>query len=214
MREKKKHYVRWEEEQRALNPLPVKPFCAAKPLAVKVSSYSLITVDRNRYSVPTEYVGQNLVAKAFVDHIEVLSRNQVIASHTRTYGRGHTLLQFRHYLTALQRKPHAVTHATVVRQLPQPFQQLRERMERSHSTGYKDFLKVLLLTQSYSLEEVGQAIMTIGPYQADEASLRQYLDTQQGLRLAPEDYLTRLSQPLITEKDTHRYDRLLQEVGL
>ena len=213
-KEKKKHYVRWEEEQRALNPLPVKPFCAAKPLAVKVSSYSLITVDRNRYSVPTEYVGQNLVAKMYVDHIEVLSRNQIIASHTRTYGRGHTSLQLGHYLTAFERKPHAVTHATVVRQLPQPFQQLRERMERLHSTGYKDFLKVLLLTQRYSLEEVSQAIMAIGPYQADEASLRRYLDTQRELRLPPEDYLTLLSRPLITEKDTHRYDRLLQEVGL
>ena len=171
--EKDKHQAEWAKEQQALRPLPSMAFCAARPQAAKVSRYSLVVVDRNRYSVPASYVGQNLLARAYVDRIEILDRERVIATHTRYYGRGHTSLQLEHYLTALERKPHAVTHATVVRQLPRPFQQVRERMEQAHSTGYKDFLEVLLLMREYSLEEVSQAITAIGPTMSNVVSLRQ-----------------------------------------
>lgn len=211
-KEKDKHRAEWEEEQQALRPLPARPFNAARPLAVKVSRYSLVVVDRNRYSVPTEYVGQNLLAKAYVNRIEILDRSHVVATHARYYDRGHTSLQLEHYLSALERKPHAITHATVVRQLPQPFQQVRERMERAHSTGYKDFLKVLLLTQEYSLENVCQAITAIGPFQASDTSLRQYLNAE----TCPisKDPLQISTKPLITVTDTQRYDQLLQGVRL
>lgn len=213
-KQKDKHRAEWEEEQRALRPLPVRPFCAARPMAVKASRYSLVVVDRNRYSVPTEYVGQNLLAKVYVHRVEIISRSQIIATHTRYYGRGHTSLQLEHYLTALKRKPHAVTHATVVRQLPQPFQQVRERMEQAHSTGYKDFLKVLLLTHEYSLEAVCQAITAVGPFQANDATLRQYLTGQRDQQPIHDKSLLISTKPLITVSDTQRYDQLLQGVRL
>jgi transposase len=207
-KEKDKHRNEWEEEKRALMPLPPRAFCTARPLAVKASRYSLVVADRNRYSVPTEYVGQNLLAKIYVNKIEILNRSQIIATHIRYYGRGHTSLQLEHYLTALERKPHAITHATVVRQLPQPFQKVRERMEQSHSTGYKDFLKILLLTHEYSLEEISQAITVIGPYQTNDVSLRQYLNGKR------RPSLNIPTKPLITVTDTQHYDQLLQGVRL
>ncbi len=206
--EKDKHQVEWAEEKQALRPLPTRPFCAARPQIVKVNRYALVVIDRNRYSVPSTHVGQNLLAKAYVDRIEILSRDQVIATHSRYYGRGHTSLQLEHYLTALERKPHAVTHATVVRQLPKPFQQVRERMEQSHSTGYKDFLKVLLLMHQYSVDEVTQAIIAIGPLMANDVSLSQYLTSKR-----PTKSLITSTTPLITAVDTHRYDQLLQGVS-
>ena len=208
--EKDKHQVAWEEERQALRPLPARKFCAARLLAVKVSTYSLVVVDRNRYSVPSSYVGQNLLAKAYVDRIEILNRDQVIATHIRYYQRGQTSLQLEHYLTALERKPHAVTHATVVRQLPRPFQQVRERMEQAHSTGYKDFLKVLLLMHEYSIEEVNHAITAIGPLMTTDVSLRQYLTKKRDQQLSPVD---RLVTQMITVADTHRYDQLLRGVS-
>jgi len=207
--EKYKHQAKWVEEHQALRNLPSMAFCAARPQAVKVSRYSLVVVDRNRYSVPSRHVGQNLFSKAYVDRIEILSLDRVIATHKRYYDRGHTSLQLDHYLTALERKPHAVTHATVVRQLPRPFQQVRERMEQAHSTGYKDFLNVLLLIREYSLEEISQAITTIGPLMSNAVSLRQYLTKKRGQPLTPVDYLTDPATPLITAADTQQYDQLL-----
>lgn len=77
-REKEAHLSEWQEEQRALQPLPPTPFSAARPLPVKVSTYSLVTVDRNRYSVPCSYVGQALIAKVFVDRIEIVDRDRIV----------------------------------------------------------------------------------------------------------------------------------------
>ena len=213
--EKDKHQAEWAKEQQALRPLPSMAFCAARPQAAKVSRYSLVVVDRNRYSVPASYVGQNLLARAYVDRIEILDRERVIATHARYYGRGHTSLQLEHYLTALERKPHAVTHATVVRQLPRPFQQVRERMEQAHSTGYKDFLEVLLLMREYSLEEVSQAITAIGPTMSNVVSLRQYLAHKPGQQQIHNsvDYLTASATQLITTVDTYQYDQLLRGVS-
>lgn len=211
--EKSKNQAEWEEERQALRPLPSKSFCAARPQAVKVSRYFVVVIDRNRYSVPSNYVGQNLLAKAYVDRVEILDRDQVIATHNRCYDRGHTSLRLEHYLTALERKPHAVTHATVVRQLPKPFQQVRERMEQSHSTGYKDFLKVLLLMHEYSLEEVSQAIIAINPLMANDVSLRQYLTSRRKQQSVPVDCLINSTTQLITVADTHQYDQLLQGVS-
>lgn len=214
-REKNKRLALWEEEQQALRPLPASEFCPARPQVVKVSSYSLVVVDRNRYSVPSNYVGQNLLAKAYVDRVDILSREQIVATHRRHYGRGHTSLQIEHYLTALERKPHAVTHATVVRQLPEPFQRVRERMERTCPTGYKDFLKILLLMREYSLDKVSDAIKAIGPLQADEFSIRKYLTSQLDETLAQsgQNQLLLSTGPLISLSDTQRYDKLMRGVG-
>lgn len=212
-KEKSRHLDLWEEEQRALYSLPTNRFCSARPQVVKVSSYSLVTVDRNRYSVPSDYVGQNLLAKAYVDRIDILSRDQVIATHRRYYGRGHTSLQLEHYLVALERKPHAVTHATVVRQLPEPFQRVRERMELASPTGYKDFLKILLLIREYSLDKINDAIISIGPFLADELSIRKYLTSQQDETVTQSDKMLLPSTPLISLSDTYRYDQLMNGVG-
>ncbi len=86
-------------------------------------------------------------------------------------------------------------------------------MEKSHSTGYKDFLKVLLLMHEYSLEEVSQAIIVISPLMANDVSLRQYLMSRQKQQPIPVDCLINSTTQLITMADTHQYDQLLQGVN-
>jgi transposase len=212
-REKQRNLPLWEEERLALRALPSARFCAARPQVAQVSRYSLVTVDRNRYSVPSDYVGQNLLAKAYVDRIDILSRDQVIASHKRHYGRGNTSLQLEHYLTALERKPHAVTHATVVRQLPEAFQRVKEQMERSSPMGYKDFMKVLLLMREYPLDKVHNAINAIGPHMANELSIRKHLENELLDNTTQIDNPVLSATPLITGTDTYRYDQLIRGVS-
>jgi hypothetical protein len=88
-------------------------------------------------------------------------------------------------------------------------------MEQAHSTGYKDFLNVLLLMREYSLEEVSQAITTIGPLMSNVDSLRQYLTHRPGQQSTQTqiDYLTAPSTQLITVAATQQYDQLLRGVG-
>lgn len=206
-KEKGKHAVRWKEEQAALRPLPATSFSSARPVPVKVNTYALAMVDRNQYSVPCQYTGQMIIAKAYVDRIDFIAGSTIVATHKRCYQRGQVLMEIGHYLTALERKPHAVTHASVVRQLPAVFGKLREHMTQAHARGYKDFLSVLLLLREYSVADVTATLETMHVKDVSASALRQ--------RLTPPSMaaVTESSEVVTTPAHAAQYDRLLQEVG-
>ena len=160
-----------------------------------MNSYALVTVDRNLYSVPSGYASQM---------VDVIHGNQIVASHTRCYDRGQVFLDIQHYLTAIERKPHAVTHASVVRQLPVVFGRLRERMVQAHSTGYKDFLAVILLLREYSVSELTVVLETMEPADVTVVALRQ--------RLSPIMLETTVVKETVTTlNDVTRYNELMKE---
>lgn len=199
---------RWQEEHAVLRPLPVAPFSSAKPIPVKVNTYALATVDRNQYSVPCQYTGQMIIAKAYVDHIDLIVGSSIVATYPRCYQRGQVFMEIHHYLPVLERKPHAVTHASVVRQLPATFGRLREYMTQAHSRGYKDFLAILLLLREYSVSDVAMAIETMDLADVSVSALRH--------RLSPASADTSSanhSDVATTAAHAAQYDRLLQEVG-
>lgn len=175
-KEKERHAVKWQEEKAALRPLPATPFSSARPLAVKINSYSLATVDRNQYSVPCHYTGRMIMAKAYVDRIDLIVGCDIVATHERSYKRDQVYMELNHYLPALERKPHAVTHASVVRQLPAIFGRVREKMTAAHPQGYKDFLAVLLLLREYSVSDVTIALESMELVDVTVATLRRKLD--------------------------------------
>lgn len=203
-REKEKHMDKWLQEKSALRSLPAVPFCAARPRPVKVNTYSLITLDRNQYSAPCQYIGQMLVAKAYVDRVDIIHGSQVVATHTRCYARGQVMLEIAHYLPAIERKPHSVTHAAVVRQLPAVFGRLREKMVQAHSLGYKDFLALLLLLREHSVAEVAAALEALAEDNVTVEAVRQKL-----FPVAPEPSI--VNDVVITISDAALYDRLLVE---
>lgn len=199
---------RWDEERKALRPIPPGTF---KPCVVQylpVNKLSLVTYERNRYSVPTRYIGQVLRAEVYADRLELYCREEQVAVHRRALGRGHTELRLEHYLSALARKPYAVTHAAVVRQLPEPYQTLRRHLLESDPSGYRQTVHVLLLHQEFTTDEVRQAVqeaVAAGICQADE--IRQLLlnrrdrnDIAQGPPRGP----------VVPVGDPRRYDALLE----
>jgi len=199
---------RWDEERKALRPIPPGTF---KPCVVQylpVNKLSLVTYERNRYSVPTRYIGQVLRTEVYADRLELYCREEQVAVHRRALGRGHTELRLEHYLSALARKPYAVTHAAVVRQLPEPYQTLRRHLLESDPSGYRQMVHVLLLHQEFTTDEVRQAVqeaVAAGICQADE--IRQLLlnrrdrnDIAQGPPRGP----------VVPVGDPRRYDALLE----
>ncbi|NLN28011.1 MAG: IS21 family transposase [Firmicutes bacterium] len=199
---------RWDEERKALRPIPPGTF---KPCVVQylpVNKLSLVTYERNRYSVPTRYIGQVLRTEVYADRLELYCREEQVAVHRRALGRGHTELRLEHYLSALARKPYAVTHAAVVRQLPEPYQTLRRHLLESDPSGYRQMVHVLLQHQEFTTDEVRQAVqeaVAAGICQADE--IRQLLlnrrdrnDIAQGPPRGP----------VVPVGDPRRYDALLE----
>ena len=170
-----------------------------------MNSYALVTVDRNKYSVPSRYTGQLLLAKAYVDRVDIIHLSQIVATHPRCYARGEVILEILHYLPVLEHKPHAVTHAKVVRQLPAVFGRLRERMVGAHSRGYKDFLEVLLLLREYSVAELTTALELLGESTITANTIRQTLSED---NVPPQTY----AEAVTTIDDATKYDQLLAGV--
>jgi len=150
-------------------------------------------------------------AEVYADRLELYYREEQVAVHRRVTGRGHTELQLEHFLAALARKPYAVTHAAVVRQLPEPYQTLRRHLLESDPSGYREMVRVLLLHREFAPEAVREAVqeaMAIGIYQAED--IRQLLLNRCDERKAAHTGPPR--GPAVPVGDPRRYDALL-EVG-
>ena len=165
--EMKKHETRWEEEKKRLSALPDKRFSSATLRPLKVDTYALVNIERNRYSVPSEYVGRTLLAKIYVDRIEVMEREKTVAIHDRSYKRGKTLLEIKHYLPVLEIKAHAVANARVVRELPPVFLEVRKKLQKTGLTWYREYVKILLLLRNYSILELETALKKTDVYSVE-----------------------------------------------
>lgn len=157
-RQREIHRQAWEAEKAALRPLPVQEFRPCITHMLPVNKLSLITYDRNRYSVPTEFIKQNLRVDVYSDRLEMWHRDKKVAEHVRLPGRGHASLQLMHYLTALARKPFAVNHAAVVRELPEPYQEARCVLCEGSPSGYRELVQILLLHREFPAEAVREAV--------------------------------------------------------
>jgi transposase len=95
----------WREEQESLRPLPQKlpTACVSRP--GKVNRRQQVRFAGNWYSVPPRYVGQVVTIRAYVFRVEIAWQDQVIASHSRSYGREEEVLDPHHYLPVLLKKP-------------------------------------------------------------------------------------------------------------
>lgn len=97
----------YEIEALNLNKL-IHPYEGYAETACKASSTSLVTFDRNRYSVECAYANKAVSVKSYPDKIEIVCNAQIIGSHPRHYGRDKTLFNPFHYLPLLERKPGAL----------------------------------------------------------------------------------------------------------
>lgn len=142
--------------------LPEPPFdpCIRQP--AQVDKYQTARFDRNAYSVPRTFAFQAVTIKGYIDRVEIVAGDQVVARHVRSYGQGEQILDPLHYLATLGRRPAALDHANVYRhwQLPPVFTELRGDLERQHGAqaGARQFIRVLQLLAEHSVEAVQRAI--------------------------------------------------------
>ena len=99
------------EEKKALFPLPERSYDPSHRTELRVSSYSLVQFETNRYSVPVGYVGKVITLKALPENIELWFGGKMITSHQRCYKRDQSLYDLAHYLPLLERKGRAIFQA-------------------------------------------------------------------------------------------------------
>lgn len=153
---------RFARDRAAALPLPRHPFdaCVAQPAVA--DEYQTARFDRNRYSVPRGCAFRTATVKGYVERVEVVGGGQVVARHARCYGHNEQVLDPRHYLATLGRRPAALGHAPVLRnwQLPESFTRLRRASEqrRGAAAGARHYVRVLQLLAEYPPGRVREAV--------------------------------------------------------
>ena len=154
----------WEVDKVHLLPFPKQDYPACETRPVKANSYSQVVFETNRYSVPHTFAGKQFVLRAFPFKIEVLSLENVIATHRRCFGRERDTFDPLHYLSLLEQRPGAFEHAIPLRQWrkkwPATYEQLLTGLQQSkpEGQGIREFIAVLKLHQIWSADLVEQAV--------------------------------------------------------
>ena len=112
-----------QDEQLQMMPNP-RPFDGYVEHPVRVSSTALIHFQRNRYSVPSEYVHQVVSLRIYPDTLQIVAEGQEVARHSRSFERYQTHYDFRHYISLIERKHGALRNGAPFADMPEPLRVL------------------------------------------------------------------------------------------
>jgi transposase len=158
------HRGLWEQERTCLLTLPASgagTFPACQERSTTVDKYSLVQLDEHLYSVPVQWAHWPAVVKGFVDRVEIFCDHQCVARHARSYGRERFVVEPRHYLRLLERKPGCLDQGRPFQGQPwgEEFALLRRELEyRYGDKGTQQFITVLLLMEKHSEQRVRYAV--------------------------------------------------------
>jgi transposase len=136
---------RFADERVAMLPLPAVPFIAARTTTAVVTRRALVKVDGAIYSVWSRWAGLDVTVYAGVDEIVIAGPDdRVVHRRARFGGR---VVDYRHYIPELARKPQAVRQVAdgLVRDLGAPYDALWRQLVDLHGPkqAARVFAKVL-----------------------------------------------------------------------
>lgn len=199
-----------ELERNHLMPKPV-DFDGYVQDVARVSSTCLVTVARNRYSVPCELARQTVSTRLYPQRVVIVADERVVAEHVRLSGKGRTAYDWQHYVPLVQRKPGALRNGAPFVDLPEPLARLRQALLR-HAGGDRLMAQVLALSSTAGLDEVlvaaELALERAGP--GGRISPEHVANVLARLTAPerPPNVATPLSMTTPPQADPGRYDRL------
>jgi len=197
-----------EQEQLYLMPMPA-PFDGYIEVLARVSSTCLVTLLRNRYSVPCRLVNQVVAVHQYADRIEIVHDNTVAACHSRLMDSDQVSYNWQHYIPVIEKKPGALRNGAPFAELPAPLLQLQIALRRrERQQADRIMAKVLSLVPTHGLEAVLVAVELVlesGVPSAEHVSnvLARLKHTD-----VPASVETTLKLNEEPQADTARYDRL------
>jgi len=202
----------WQDEQARLMPCP-SPFDGYVEQPVRVSATALIHYQRNRYSVPCEWVNCVVSLRAYPDRLLVVGPEGECVTLARSFERDQTIYDWTHYISLIERKPGALRNGAPFKTMPEPLQQLQRQLLR-HPGGDRVMAQVLTAVTLHGLEAVLVAVELA--LQSSRVSAEHVLNVlsrlkeqRQGLEVVSTSL--RLAEP--PQADVQRYDALRKEVS-
>jgi hypothetical protein len=207
-----------EHELPHLMPMP-EPFDGYVENPARVSSTCLVTVLRNRYSVPCELAGHMVSTRLYPTRVAVVAEDQIVASHARLSDRGQTNYDWQHYIPLVQRKPGVLRNGAPFADMPVPLLSLQRALFKRPG-GDRVMAQVLAAVPTAGLDAVLVAVELV--LEAGAVSAEHVLNVLARLNATPppQNVETALTVNEVPTSDTGRYDSLRgpeqttgQEVG-
>jgi len=155
-------HQRFSEEAAELNPLPPQRLQTNTSVMVTVKSDSIIRVKRNAYSVNSKYIGLRLEVRIHQDHLELWHHNECVEKMPRHFGNGKEIIDFRHVIDSLIRKPGAFVNYKYVNHM---YPTTRFRMaydlllsRTTQRSAVKQYLQLLHAAKHEGLDRVDDVL--------------------------------------------------------
>jgi hypothetical protein len=153
-----KRQKRLAEELAVMRPLPVGRLAEYREYEPVVSSHSLIRVNKHAYSVPSRLIGHTLRVEQHEAELKVYLGREFLFCLPRLRGDRGALVDFRHVITPLLRKPGAFIHYRH-REALYPsavYRAAYDRLVADHGErpGVIEYLHLLKLAAEESVEKV------------------------------------------------------------
>jgi len=195
-----------EQERVEMMPMPT-PFDGYVEKLARVSSTCLVSISRNRYSVPCEFAGQRVSTRLYPNRVAIAAGDVVVASHDRLTERGQISYDWQHYIALVERKPGALRNGAPFADLPASLKQLRLGLMR-HAGGDKVMAQVLTAVLTAGLDAVLVAVELV--IESGVLSAEHVLNVLARLHANPAPERVETSLPLAEAPlaNTSRYDSL------
>lgn len=202
----------WQDEQVRLMPCPT-AFNGYIEQPVLVSPTSLIHYQRNRYSVPCEWINSTVSLRVYPAHLLVVAADGECVTLKRSFERDQTIYDWTHYISLIERKPGALRNGAPFKGMPEPLLELQRQLLKNPG-GDRVMAKVLNAVTLHGLEPVLVAVELA--LQAGRVSGEHVLNILSRLQ-EPTKQVQEL--PMVIEliepsqADVHRYDALRLNKG-
>ena len=160
-----------EQERPHLGSLNPNPYDLAHTSTSVASSQFRITLDTNQYSVPAAYAHRRLTVKAYPDRVCLYFDNQLIARHTRRYGRHEDIEDPDHAKGLIAQRGRAREQRLMMHflALSPDAQAYYDGLEQRRLNARHHLRKILALAEIYSADAVARAISDGLAFQAFSA---------------------------------------------
>jgi transposase len=181
--------TRLAEEFKAMRPLPPTRLSEYDELSCLVSQHSTIRVKKVTYSVPARLIGQQVRVEVYEGQLKIFHGRELLLSLPRAVGDRGAVIDYRHIIAHLLRKPGAFAHYVHREELfpDSSFRLAYDRLVADHGerAGRLEYLHLLKLAaelgEAAISSVVGQYSSPAQPRKWTVAGLRRYL----GLTEAP-----------------------------
>lgn len=153
---------RFLEEQRVLHNLPQRRLESCTRLEVSVGRTSTIRVNNNTYSVESRLIGETLQVQLFADHLDLYYAQKLVDTLPRLRGKNRHLINYRHLIDQLQRKPGAFENYRYREEMfpgscfRVAYDELKDR--HTQQVAAREYLKILAMAAKESETAVTAAL--------------------------------------------------------